>query len=47
MILQGSSTDDYNDIGTENRVKPEEKQYEVKDGTVTLPPHSLNFIFIE
>ncbi|MDO4171765.1 MAG: alpha-L-arabinofuranosidase C-terminal domain-containing protein [Prevotellaceae bacterium] len=47
VILQGSSTDDYNDIGSENRVTPQERQYSLKDGSVILPPHSINFLYIE
>ena len=40
-VLSGSSTDDYNDIGAENRVVPVKTTLEVKDGKVSLPPHSL------
>lgn len=47
VVLQGASTDDYNDIGAENRVVPEDMRYSLKDGQVTLPPHSLNFLIIE
>lgn len=47
VILQGSSVDDYNDIGAENRVVPQETTYAVKNNTVTFPPHSLNFIIVE
>lgn len=46
-ILNGNSTDDYNDIGAENRVIPKETVYKLKNGAVELPPHSLNFIIIE
>ncbi len=46
-ILNGNSTDDYNDIGAENRVVPKETVYKLKNGAVELPPHSLNFIIIE
>jgi alpha-N-arabinofuranosidase len=40
-MLSGSSPDDFNDIDAENRVIPETKTLEVKDGKVSLPPHSL------
>jgi alpha-N-arabinofuranosidase len=40
-VLCGSSPDDFNEIGAENRVVPEERIFEVKDGTVELPAHSL------
>jgi alpha-N-arabinofuranosidase len=44
--LSGKSTEDYNDIGAENRVVPEEITLKVKDKTVSLPPHSLTFLRI-
>ncbi|MDR3233116.1 MAG: hypothetical protein LBT46_05555 [Planctomycetaceae bacterium] len=40
-VLSGVSPDDFNDIGAENRVIPETKTLEVKDGKVSLPAHSL------
>ena len=40
-VLVGASPDDYNDIGAEDRVKPMKTVFEVKDGKVLLPPHSL------
>lgn len=43
-ILSGSSPDDYNDIGSEDRVKPIEKDLPVKDGIVSIPAHSVTFI---
>jgi len=43
-ILNGSSPDDYNDVGAENRVIPKATVLEVKDGKITLPPHSLTFV---
>ena len=46
MILSGSSVDDYNDVGAE-RVKPFEDTLQVKNGTVSLSPHSVTFIFID
>ena len=45
-VLAGASPDDYNDIGAENRVVPVKTTYEVKDGKVTLPPHSLSCIVL-
>lgn len=45
-VLSGNSPDDFNDVGAENRVVPQKTVFEVKDGTVTLPPHSLSFIEI-
>lgn len=47
IVLKGASTDDYNDIGAENRVVPEETSYKVQNGEVTLPPHSLNILILE
>ena len=46
-ILSGKSADDYNDIGSEDRVKPYDTNLVVKDGTVTIPAHSVTFITIE
>ena len=43
-VLSGASTDDYNDIGAENRVVPVKTTFEVKDGKVSLPPHSISII---
>ena len=40
-VLSGSSPDDFNEIGAENRVVPQDMTFEVKDGCVELPPHSL------
>ena len=45
-ILSGSSPDDYNDVGAENRVVPQKTTVEVKNGKVTIAPHSLTFIVI-
>ena len=39
-------TDDYNDIGAENRVVPVEMELNVMDGKVNLPPHSLSILFL-
>ena len=43
-VLSGASTDDYNDIGAENRVVPIKTTLEVKDGKVSLPPHAITCI---
>jgi alpha-N-arabinofuranosidase len=40
-VLSGASTDDYNDVGAENRVVPVKTTLMAKDGKVALPPHSL------
>ncbi|MBR5659956.1 MAG: hypothetical protein IKW99_00220 [Bacteroidales bacterium] len=45
-ILSGKSALDYNDIG-EERVKPYDTTLTVKDGAVTIPAHSVTFLFIE
>lgn len=45
-VLSGMSPDDYNDIGVE-RVKPESKTLQIKNGTVTIPAHSVTFISID
>lgn len=44
LVLQGSSPDDYNDIGAENRVVPETRNLKVVDSAVKIPPHSLVII---
>jgi alpha-N-arabinofuranosidase len=43
-ILSGASPDDYNDIGFENRVIPENKTLKVDKGKISIPPHSLVLI---
>jgi alpha-N-arabinofuranosidase len=45
-VLSGSSPDDYNDIGAENRVVPETKTLKVEDGKVTIPAHSVVFVVL-
>ena len=45
-VLSGRSADDYNDRGDEH-VKPQQQTFAVKNGTVSLPPHSLCFLTIE
>lgn len=44
-VLAGKSPDDYNDRGDEH-VKPESRTFKVKDGTVSIPAHSVTFITI-
>lgn len=46
-VLTGKSPDDYNDIGAENRVVPQDETFTVKNSSITLPPHSLVFLTIE
>ena len=43
-VLSGASTDDYNDIGSEDRVVPVKTSLTVKDGKVALAPHSVSVI---
>ncbi|KAA6341375.1 Intracellular exo-alpha-(1-_5)-L-arabinofuranosidase [termite gut metagenome] len=45
-VLSGAFPDDYNDIGAENRVVPEERVLKVNKGKLSLPPHSLVIITI-
>ena len=47
MVLSGSSPDDFNEVGAEDRVVPRERDFAVKDGKVALPPHSLTVLFVE
>lgn len=46
-VLSGNSVDDYNDIGAENRVVPQETSLWVNKGNIVVPPHSINLIVIE
>ena len=46
-VLCGRSPDDYNDVGKENNVVPEERIFEVKDGKISVPAHSLSFLRLE
>jgi alpha-N-arabinofuranosidase len=41
VILSGSSPDDYNEVGSENRVVPIEKNLKLNNGRVAIPPHSV------
>ncbi len=43
-ILSGQSPDDYNDVGNENNVVPEETILEIEDNLISLPAHSIVFI---
>lgn len=45
-VMSGKSADDYNDRGDEH-VRPEQQTIRVKDGIVSLPPHSITFLTIE
>lgn len=45
VVLSGKTPDDYNEVGDENRVVPQEKKMAVTDNSVTLPPHSLVFLY--
>lgn len=46
-VLGGGSPDDFNDIGAENRVVPVQMPFDVKDGKVSLPAHSLALFTFE
>ncbi len=43
-VLRGDSPDAYNDVGSENRVAPEEITLAIKDGKVVVPPHAVAII---
>jgi alpha-N-arabinofuranosidase len=43
-VLGGESPDSYNDVENPNRVTPRKTQLDFKDGTVSLPPHSLTIV---
>ena len=45
-ILSGKSADDYNDIGDEH-VKPYDATLPIKDGIISVPAHSVTFLFIK
>ena len=46
-ILSGASPDDYNDIGKEDRIVPQEVTLAVAHGRITLAPHSLSCIVFD
>jgi alpha-N-arabinofuranosidase len=46
-ILSGDSPDAYNSPETPNRVVPQRCELEVRDGAVTLPPHSISILELE
>jgi alpha-L-arabinofuranosidase len=41
VVMSGKTPDDFNDIGTENRVVPVQMQYDIIEEVVSLPAHSL------
>ncbi len=43
-VLSGSSPNDYNDVGFENRVIPLKETLKVEKGEVMIPPHSIVWI---
>ncbi|MBP5320858.1 MAG: hypothetical protein J6334_07700 [Kiritimatiellae bacterium] len=45
-VLSGSSPDDFNTIGAEERVTPQKTRMKVEEGCVTIPPHTLAFVVI-
>jgi alpha-L-arabinofuranosidase len=47
VVLNGRTPDDFNDIGAENRVIPNQKQFNVINGIISLPAHSLVFFTFE
>lgn len=47
VVLNGSNPDDFNDIGAENRVIPVNLQFDLINGAISLPPHSLAFFTFE
>ena len=45
QVLSGNSPDDYNEVGAEDRIVPKPATIRVrKDGSVSLPPHSLTVL---
>jgi alpha-N-arabinofuranosidase len=46
-VLCGTTPDDFNDIGAEDRVIPVQRQFEIINGAISLPPHSLAFFNFE
>ena len=47
IVLSGNSPDDFNDIGSENRVVPNRKMLKMNNGRISIPAHSLNIIKIK
>lgn len=47
IVFSGRSPDDFNDIGSENRVVPEKKTLRVTNGRIAIPAHSLTMIKME
>jgi alpha-N-arabinofuranosidase len=46
VVLSGDSPDAFNDIDNPSRVVPENKTIKVKNGSVSLPPHSLTIVTV-
>ena len=44
IILSGNSPNDFNDIGSENRVVPRKKVLKITEGRMAIPAHSLAII---
>ncbi|MFX0103556.1 MAG: alpha-L-arabinofuranosidase C-terminal domain-containing protein, partial [Candidatus Hodarchaeota archaeon] len=47
MILEGDSTDAFNDIEHPDRVVPENRRFPINQGSIRLPPHSLVFFNVK
>ena len=47
IVLCGTTPDDFNDIGFEERVIPVQMQFEIINEAISLPPHSLTFFNFE
>jgi alpha-N-arabinofuranosidase len=45
-VLKGDSPDAYNDKDHPNRVVPEKVSLRIKDGGITLAPHSLTIVAV-
>jgi alpha-L-arabinofuranosidase len=46
-VLSGRSENDFNDVGSENAVIPEQSVFKVSGGKIRIPPHSLVLLPIE
>lgn len=44
IMLEGDSTDAYNDVENPDRVIPEETMMDIENNTIQLPPHSVNIV---
>ena len=47
IVLSGNTPDDFNDIGSENRVVPVKRMLKIEDGRIAIPAHSLAIIKIK